>query len=402
MRRRVLMLLHKEYPIGEARASREARAAITAGFEVDLIALHRPGEPLLDRVDGVRVLRVPFGHRRTTSALRLVLEYGGFTLCAGLLAGLLAPFRRYAVVQVHNPPDHLVLAAAVPRLLGARLVFDVHDIAEDLLDMRVAGGARRVFGAVVRASERLAFRLADAVVTVHRPYAEELRRRGNRTPTWVVMNATDPDLLPAPRPPVAGQRRIVFHGTLTRWYGVDLLVTAFARIARRRPDVVLEVYGDGDELAALEELARREGVAGRVLFSRRYLPQRDVLAAINGADVGVIPSRPVKHHGLALSAKLLEYVALGIPVACADLPVNRAHFGDDEVRFFEPDSAAALERAIEDLLADPPAAAARSHAAASRAAAYAWPRQGRAYVDCLEQLADGQAVASPGWISPDS
>jgi hypothetical protein len=35
--------------------------------------------------------------------------------------------RRYRLVQVHSLPDVLVFAAAVPRLLGARLLLDLQE-----------------------------------------------------------------------------------------------------------------------------------------------------------------------------------------------------------------------------------------------------------------------------------
>ena len=47
--------------------------------------------------------------------------------------------RRYAIVQVHNPPDFLLLAALGPRLLGARMILDVHDLAPDMFNMRFGG-----------------------------------------------------------------------------------------------------------------------------------------------------------------------------------------------------------------------------------------------------------------------
>ena len=386
-RRRVLMLLHKEYPVGEARATREARAAVAAGFAVDVVALRRPGEPLLETVDGARVYRVPFGHRRTRNVFRMAIEYGGFALMATIATLVLSARRRYVAVHVHNPPDHLVLAAQPARLFGARVIYDVHDIVGDLVAMRLSGVTATVAKRLARVFERLAFALSDEVVTVHQPYVEELAARGNKRPTTVVMNAVDEQMLP-PTPPLAGSwPAIVFHGTLTRWYGVDILVSAFARVADRHPAATLEVYGDGDELPALRTLARSLGVDARVEFSGAYLPQPEVLARVAGASVGVIPSRSVKHHSLALSAKLLEYVELGIPCVCADLKVNRQHFTSDQVRFFRPEDIGDLATALIDLLDDPAGGRRRAGAARERARDYSWKDQAARYVALLERTA---------------
>ena len=63
-------------------------------------------------------------------------EYLGFTFLASFRAALLAVDRRYDVVHVNNPPDFLIVSAFVPKLLGARVIFDVHDLAPDMFAMR--------------------------------------------------------------------------------------------------------------------------------------------------------------------------------------------------------------------------------------------------------------------------
>ena len=73
-----------------------------------------------------------------------------------------------------------------------------------------------------------------------------------------------------------------------------------------------------------------------MLLSGRYLPQAEVLAAVQSAHVGVIPNLSSRLNRFALSSKMFEYVALGVPVVSADLPTIREHFSDEEVLFFRP------------------------------------------------------------------
>ena len=62
----------------------------------------------------------------------------------------MAARRRFDVVHLHNPPDFLIVAALVPKLLGARVIFDVHDLSPEMFAMR--------FG------DRAGARLADRVL----------------------------------------------------------------------------------------------------------------------------------------------------------------------------------------------------------------------------------------------
>lgn len=400
--RRLCMVVHGPYPIGEPRVQRETRAALGAGWEVDVIAMRRAGEPADERLpSGERVLRLPLEHRRGVGATGVVREYVAFTLLAGWRLYRLARRRRYDVVQVHNPPDFLVLAALPCRLrFGSRLVFDVHDLAPDMFGMRFGGRSwSSAAEHVLLGCERLALRLADEVLTVHEPYARELRARGaDPTRLTVVMNSVDPAVLPPERSAGPGGFRVVYHGTLTPSYGVDLLLEAAALARREVPELHVDVYGEGDAVPGLREQSARLGLDGVVTFHDRYLPQRDVLAALAGASVGVVPNRPSRLNTFALSSKLLEYVELGIPAVVARLPTLAEHFAEDEAFFFSGGDAGDLARALVEAASDPERARRRAAAAKRRARDYSWAESAARYLSALDR-AGTPATTAPGSTS---
>ena len=198
-RRRLCMIVHGPFP-PDPRVSRAVGVAIAEGWDVDVLATRQAGQPAVERLDGARVIRLPIAHRWGGGALHAVREYLGFTLLATLRAARLAR-GRYDVVHVNNPPDFLVLAAVVPKLRGASVIFDVHDLAPDMFAMRF-GGRRgsRLADRLLRLVERSAARFADAVVTVHDPYRRELVARGiPAEKIVVVMNSLDERRLPSSR-----------------------------------------------------------------------------------------------------------------------------------------------------------------------------------------------------------
>lgn len=383
------MVVHGPYPIGEPRVARQARAAREDGFDVDVVATRRESEAPVEVVDGVRVFRLPVEHRRGGGILHVLREYFGFAALATLRVTRLSLRRRYSVVQVHNPPDFLIAAAIVPKLLGSRIVFDVHDLAPDLFASRFdgrRGGA--LVDAALRWTERVAARLADAVVTVHEPYRQVLiARSAPASKVTVVMNSLDESLLPQePEPPrtEGADFRVFYHGTVTAWYGLEMLVEAFASVITDLPHARLEIQGEGDALAAVHDRAQALSVSSRVNAPGTYLPHADVLALAQGADVGVIPNLPTRLNQFALSSKLFEYVALGIPVVSADLPTIRAHFDDSEIRYFRAGDAESLAEAILDVAGNPQHAMERVAAARARYEAYRWPGHAARYLAVLE------------------
>jgi glycosyltransferase involved in cell wall biosynthesis len=395
-RARLLMLVHAYYPLAEPRVEREAKAARDAGYDVEVVALRAEGEPAREVVDGISVRRLPLEHERGASLFRIAYEYIAFTLLAAVA---LAFGRRPDVAHVHGPPDFLMAAAIPLKLRGTRLVLDIHDLSPHMYEARFEGSfAGRVVGAVLRVVERAACALADEVVTVHEPYRGELIADGvNPERVTVIMNSADEALIErvnGSRPGRDGGRfTIAYHGTITHWYGVDLLVEALASVKQQLPGARAVILGAGDALDDARELAARLGVADDIDFSGAYLPIEEALARVAGADCGVIPNRPSRLNRFALSSKLFEYVALGIPVVVSRLETLASHFGPDEVTFFEPGDADSLAEAILAVARDRAAAADKVQRAREHAQQYAWSANATRYVALLDRLGDAGAAA---------
>jgi glycosyltransferase involved in cell wall biosynthesis len=388
--RRLCMLVHGQYP--EPRVAREALAALDAGWQVDVVAMRNTSEPAEEIVDGVAVFRLPLSHDWGGGAFVVAREYLGFTALATAKVAALAARRHYPVIHVHNPPDFLMMAALVPRLLGARVVFDVHDFAPELFAMRFAG--RRRLAAMERALrlvEQLATRFANAVVTVHEPYRRALETRGVPSDKiTVVLNSVDERLIPSAAAPARRDGfRVVYHGTITPHYGVELLVEAAALSARDVRSLTLQIYGDGDALPEVRSRVDALGISERVHLSGRFLPQREVLERVRSASAGVICNLPIERNKAAVPTKLFEYALLGVPIVTADLWAIREHFSPREVRFFRAGDADDLADALRELAADPAAAEARAVAARRRYEEYRWPVSARRYVDLLGHLSPG-------------
>jgi glycosyltransferase involved in cell wall biosynthesis len=387
------MLVHGPYPIGEERVLREARAAVERGYDVDVVAMRRPGEPAREVDDGCRVFRLPITVGPRTAG-RVIYEYVGFLTLATLWL-MRAFVRPYDVVQVHNPPDFLLAAAVVPKLRGAKVVFDVHDFGPELFALRFEGapGVLRVLDRI----ERWAFRRADLVLTVNERYRERIAGRRGRGGVAVVLNSLDEGLLPEDAPTTNGFR-VVTHGTLNEHYGVEVLVEAFRAVRDAVPDARLEILGDGDAVAAIRSRIAELGLGDATPLAGRSLPQREALQRVAGADVGVIANLPLPRNHAALPVKLLEYVAMGIPVVTSDLEAIHDYFDAGEVRFVPGGNSAALAEALLAVANDPAAARAQAARARQRYEAYRWDAQAAAYVGLLDALrsgSGGEAVEQP-------
>ena len=135
---------------------------------------------------------------------------------------------------------------------------------------------------------------------------EKLRKKSVTIPNPVPTPASfaKPEVV-SPSGPVA-----VAMGRLTRQKGFDLLLEAFARVAGRRENWSLVIWGEGPDRPDLEALSDRLGLAGRVHLAGHTADPESKLA---GANLFVLPSR---YEGFPNA--LCEAMAVGLPVVAAD------------------------------------------------------------------------------------
>jgi len=339
--KRHCMVVHAYYPLGETRVEREAIALIEHGYEVDVICLRADGEAACERTDGVTIYRLPVKRHKGRGQLVQLWEYLVFFMLAFGKLSALHWRRPYRVVQVHNLPDFLDLHDLMPEFYAARKNSTMH-----------SWGVR-----LVSWQEQLSCRFADHVITVTDVWKNTLIRRGVQPDkVAVVMNVADPRIFqPAPQPAHSttgnGPFNLIYHGTFTHRYGVDLIIQAVAQVREHIPHIHLTLVGDGesrDELVALtHELALEDHVGFLPVLPAMELPQ-----LIQQAHVGIVPNRSNIFTDGLLPTKLMEYVALGIPVIAARTPTIAAYFDETMIQFFTPGDAADLAGCICALHAD--------------------------------------------------
>jgi glycosyltransferase involved in cell wall biosynthesis len=386
--RRICMVVHASYP-RDTRVRRQADAAFDGGHPVDVICLRDPGEAKSEVIRGVHVRRLPIRHVPGATPWRMVFEYLLFTAAATLVLAPSTFRRRYQVIHVNNPPDFLIIAGLLPRLSGSRLILDVHDLSSHMFQSRFKGRKGRIVGRALDLIERWAARLAQVVLTVHEPYRRELLANGVPAEKVVVMmNVADQVLLSAVEP---HERRsgsnefiVAYSGTVTPWYGVELIVDALGQLAPKLPKVRGLILGGGDALDAVRTRTADRGLGDRVTFTG-WLPAAEALGQMSQASCGVIPNLPTELNRFALSTKLFEYIGIGIPVVVANLETLRSHFDDTEVTFFTAGDAGSLADALEWVATHPDEAIAKTRRARERVASqYSWPMNRERYIRAVE------------------
>lgn len=385
---RVAIVAHASVP-DDPRIRRHAEALRDAGHEVDLIGLRDPGQPDAEEWNGVRIVRLPIRRRFTGFAGHLA-EYLAFAALASVRLAVEHRHRRYRLVQVATLPDFLAFAAMPVRLTGVPLLLDLHeDMPEFFRDRFASGGLRPLFP-LISGTARASAAVADAVITVHEPLRQLAIRRGVAPERIeVVMNSADERLFDPARHPrrawrADGTLRLVHHSNLQRIYGLDVAVEAVARLDPSL-HAHLDVYGDGPFRSEVEDAIARYGAGDRVALHGR-VPLDTLPTILAGADIAIVPTRPEPYLQYSLSTKLLEAVAMEVPVISTDLQTVRRHFDDAAIRYVRGGDPAALAAAIESVASDRAGTEAQASAARRQAEPYAWAIQKERYLAVVDGL----------------
>jgi glycosyltransferase involved in cell wall biosynthesis len=381
----ILHLVYGHYP-ADTRVKRELGALRGTGRQCAVIAVRQAGESATEQVDGVVAIRVP-GRKSRGGFLSYLFEYGEFVLRCRRLIATHRALAHLKVVHVHTLPDFLLWAALPARRRGARIVFDMHEIFPEFARAKYPGVIGSVVAGLAGRIERWARSRSDLTITVNHPVNELLASRPASTHERriVVHNTADPQDFghrPTAVTPLTGPLQLVYHGTLTDLYGLDIAIQG---VAQSPGEPHLTIIGDGPARHRLETLAQSLKT-NRVRF-QLPITQQALAATLPRFHAGVVPTRLNGMTRYSLSTKLLEYVHLGIPVLAARLPSYQRYFADDALWYWTPGDPTDLTRAIQQFAS---ASVAERQARAQRArdalTSLAWSRQRDILLDAYAGL----------------
>ena len=259
--------------------------------------------------------------------------------------------RRADVVVAHDLPI-LPTAAAAASHLGAKLVYDSHELyCEQGLEPRL----QRMWSEI----EMRNIGACDAVITVNPSIARELEKRYRLRRVDVVQNAERAD---GPAPPKgrlfhaafgldAAAMVVLFQGGILAGRNLEALVDAMALVTA--PAMHLVFLGDGALAKQLSRRAETGGVGGRVHF-HPAVAQGDLLRHTASADLGIIPYQSTCLNNLYCTPnKLFEFIAAAVPMLATDLPELRRLIAGNHIGvMMDASSPQAIARAIDAVAAD--------------------------------------------------
>ena len=260
---------------------------------------------------------------------------------------------KYDVLSLHDP-ETILLGVAVRLIRRKPVVFDLHEDLHSQIRTKVPWLLRPLLHGVAW----LLLRLAGASLTI--TLAEAGYARRFKRPGPVFPNHPDPGRLPE----ISPQRRkvVTYVGDVTEMRGIPEAIEAAGRSG-----LPFEVIGRIDARTR-ERLGSVAAMAGADVSMVGPLSHPEAMERAATASVGISPLRDLPNYRESLPTKVLEYLALGVPVVATDLPGTRRVIGDlDAVWLVPPGDTMAMAHALTEAVREEAIATATAQAGEIRA-----------------------------------
>ena len=336
---------------------RDTNAHLDRGDEVDVICYGLPGDIKLF-VDGLlKVYRLIERHIEKESFFDYFLKLSYFWLLTFLKLTFSATTKRYDLIHVVSPPDSMIFVTIIQKLLGARVILNIHDITPDFFMRKLGVSERHIATRLLKYMEKISCHFSDHVLTVTDLWRDKLIARTGIPPSKcsVFMNVCDDRLLGlSKKSKVTNESdfRLLYPGNLGEHFGVETLIRAIPLIKREIPFVQLNIFGNGPLKKYFEKLSRALHLEG-VVSIRPPIPLHELILVMRQVDVGIVPTSDGTFAGEALSTKSLEFIAVGTPVVISRTTASQYYYDDSMVMYFKPGDYEDLARCIIELYRHP-------------------------------------------------
>jgi len=231
------------------------------------------------------------------------------------------------VLHAHSPALNAIPTLWAGKKLGLPVVYEIRAFWEDAAvdHGTYAEGSWKY--RLTKTIETWACKKVDHIGILCNGLKDDLISRGIPTDKITpVFNGINPENFKPTLPNVElceswgleGKKVVGFIGSFYRYEGLDLLVRAFAKVAKEQTDVVLLLVGGGEVEIELRAQISKLGLEDRVVMPGR-IPHERIPGVYALIDVLVYPRHAMRLTDLVTPLKPLEAMAMGKVLIASDV-----------------------------------------------------------------------------------
>lgn len=377
----------------DARVIRYSETLAKMGYNVDFIGIKiNKNTPDRYKINNVNIYNILYREINENGKLNYIIRLLSFFLKTFLFVTINYFRKRYKIIHVHNIPDFEVFATFFPRLMGSKIILDIHDLLPEFYSIKFQDGKKSFFYKLLLFIERLSCSYSDhVIISNHIWYEKIINRSAKKEKCTTIINYPDSSIFykrtNANKNKMNNKYRLFYHGTISFHQGLDIAVSAISKLVKdfNYDFIEFHAYGNGhakkDILTQIEEL----GISSYVkIFDT--IPLNEIVLKLEEADLGIVPKRNDEFGGEAFSTKILEFMLMEVPVIIAATKIDKYYFNDNIVTFFEPDNVSHLVQQIKFCIDNPSITREKAVNAKKFVEENTWDKKKNEYLNIISKL----------------
>jgi glycosyltransferase involved in cell wall biosynthesis len=344
----------------DLRVRRYAELLVNDTNRVDAIMLKRHDQPYKGIVNGVNVYRI----QKRAFDEKFIFNYVFKILSFFIKGSIILLFKhiryRYKVIHIHNVPDFLVFMAIIPKLMGAKIILDIHDIMPEFFCQKFNKSVNTLSVKFLLFVERMSVSFADHIVVSNDIWRNKIIDRDKVLPEkcTTILNYADLSFFDKELTVVSKDKdrfNIIYPGTISHLHGLDILIKAMSIVHQKLPHIKVDVYAATTNRYFTEEINKLISSLNLDQIFKFHDPVtiEELAKVYKDFDLGVIPKRGGIFAEEAFSTKTFDYMAAGLPIVASKTKIDQYYFDDSIIMFFEPENYEELAKCIIALYHDP-------------------------------------------------
>jgi len=385
LNKNIAMIAYTYYE-SDPRVKKEAEALIEAGFNVDFLSLRRAGETGFQKINGVNTFRINCRHFKGKSNIKYLLSYINFFTRVFFKISYLYFKKKYKIIHVNNMPDLLVFTSLIPKIFGARIILDIHDVMSEIYISKNPFKYNKILNKILVFQEHLSSKFSSHVIAVDEYHRNVITKHGvNLNKIMVISNFPDENLFKSPIKKVKTTKNftLVFHGTISKIYGLDNVIKGISKASKKISNLKFKLIGEGDYENEILKLIEELNLRSRVDFKNYVIPHDKIPEEIRDADLGIVSCPAI----IAIYPnKFLEYISMGIPALIEYNDEIYKFYKDYNLEFYKKNDPDSFAEKLNNLYTDKKRYNELRDTSIKLSRKFKWSNEKKKYINLIKSL----------------
>ena len=337
MATRICFIQYTEYS-RSPRIRRNAEALSELGYVVDCYVLGESDNNQI--INNVNIIQSHVKQYRGNSFIKYIISYIKFFIwCFWKLS--IRNLGQYRVINVINIPEFIIISIIVNKLFNTTIILDITDFMPELYSakFRTNKPISKIIYNLFLLQEHIFCFFADHLLTVHKPAKLHMvnSHKLNKSKIKVITNLPDKNIFHINSMPKRKPEKIlnfIYHGTISKRFDFETVLHAFSIIKSNNIKFKFNIYGKGEYVDELIDIINNYNLKNEVIYKGFY-PLIKMPEEIKMADIGIVSYEKSDATELMLPLKLMEYLAMELPVITIKNKAIGYYFDDSHLFYYE-------------------------------------------------------------------